>query len=301
MQDYILSCESTCDLTKEQVEASGLFYRNYTYSLGNDFYPDDFYQTVSDTEFYQRMLKGEIAQTSALNPTEYKEYLESFLKDGKDILHVTVSSALTSTVQNIKAAASELAEEYPDRKIYVVDSLGASGGYGLLMLELAERKNNGMDIDTLKKEAEELRSHIAHLFFSTDLRFYIRGGRISKAAGTFAKALSICPLCDMDREGYLVVREKIRTKLKVKERMVEKFIELAKGHENYNGRVLLTHSMCREDAEDVIHMIEEKMPHLKGTIKLNPLGPTIGSHTGPYTVALFFISEDLKPARIEGK
>lgn len=288
MAEYVLSCESAIDLPEEIIREAGLQCMHYEYDLGNDHLTDDSFQSISDEDFYNRMAAGELTKTAAFNQICYEEFFEPFLKEGKDVLHITLSSGLTSTIQNAKLAQEELSERYPDRKILIVDGISACSGYGLLMLELSEKKKNGMTLEELKDAAEDLKMHVSHLFFSTDLTFYIRGGRISKAAGVFASALSICPFCDMDDMGFLIVREKVRTKKKVKLRMVERALELADNGSDYGGRMILTHSNCKEDAEDVLRLLEEKFPQEKGKISLYPIGPTIGAHTGPGTVALFF-------------
>ena len=296
MSDYILSCESAIDISPAMVEEFGLHYMKYRYELGTDALEDDLFQSIPYHEFYQRMLDGEMTKTYAMNENDYMEFFRPFLEEGKDILHVTLSTGLTSTYQNACLAKEELSEEYPNRKIYIVDGISACGGYGVLMASLSEIKKGGADIDTLYEKAEYQKMHTCHLFFSTDLTFYIRGGRISRTAGVFAQALNICPFCDMDEMGYLIVREKVRTKKKVKARMAERMAELAENGTDYDGFCFINHSDCKEDCEDVIALLEEKFPRLKGKIRMNPIGPTIGAHTGPGTVALFFTGAERFPS-----
>ena len=297
MAEYIISCESAVDIPPELAAENGIRMISFHYALDEDEYVDDYYRSISQHDFFRRILDGAISRTSALNTEDYLEYFEPILKEGKDILHITLSSGLSSTYQNCCLAQEILCEKYPNRSIRVLDSLGASSGYGLLVLKTAEiKRSEDLSITELFDRAKELRMHVNHLFFSTDLTFYIRGGRISKTAGVFAQALSICPLCDMDDKGYLVVREKVRTKKKVKQRIVEKAIEYADGHEAYSGKLFVNHSNCKEDAEDVVRLLEERMPQQKGKIRVNPIGPTIGSHTGPGTVAVFFVGAERFPS-----
>ena len=297
MAEYILSCESAFDVPPELAAEKGISLISFHYALDDDEYVDDYYHTISQKEFFQRIIDGAISRTSAINTEAYIEYFEPILKEGKDILHITLSSGLSSTYQNACLAQEILCEKYPNRTIRVIDSLGASSGYGLLVMKTVEIKNKeALTISELFDRVKELRMHVNHLFFSTDLTFYIRGGRISKTAGVFAQALSICPLCDMDDMGFLIVREKVRTKAKVKKRIVEKMIELCKDHENYDDLCFMSHADFKEDAKDIVAMIEEKVPAMKGRILLNPIGPTIGAHTGPGTIALFFIGDGRKPA-----
>ena len=297
MAEYLISCESAVDISPELAAEYGIRVIGFHFELDDDEYVDDYYRTLPQREFYQRIIDGAISRTSAINTEAYIEYFEGLLKEGKDILHITLSSGLSSTYQNACRAQEILSEKYRTQTIRVIDSLGASSGYGLLVMKAALiKKQEDLSISELFDRIKELRMHVNHLFFSTDLTFYIRGGRISKTAGVFAQALSICPLCDMDDMGFLVVREKVRTKTKVKKRIVEKMIELCKDHENYDDLCYISNSDFETDAKEVAAMVEEKVPALKGKILINPIGPTIGAHTGPGTVALFFIGEGRKPS-----
>jgi len=234
------------------------------------------------------MLDGEDTKTSQVSMIEYEEFFEPFLKEGKDIIHVTLSSGLSGTINSANLAAENLRESYPDRKIFIVDSLGASSGYGFLIDTLADLRDKGMGIDELHKFAEENRLHVHHWFFSTDLTFFIRGGRVSKAAGAIGTVLGICPLLNMDSDGLLIPREKLRGKKKVSQRIVEKMVEHADDGKDYSGKCFISHSDCLEDAQYVADLIEKTFPKLNGKVEIFPIGATIGSHTGPGTVAVFF-------------
>jgi len=260
--------------------------------LGDKSYPDDLGQSVPFDEFYARMAAGEMTKTSQVNVDEFAAYFEDFLKEGKDILHVSLSSGLSSSVNSARIAAEELAEKYPDRKIYVVDSLGASSGYGLFMDKLADLRDEGKTIEEVRDFAEENRLKLHHWFFSTDLTFYVRGGRISKAAGWFGTALKICPLLNMDDEGHLIPRQKIRGKKAVIQQIVKEMENHAQGGHDYNGKCFISMSACYDDARAVADLVEEKFPHLNGKVMINNIGTTIGSHTGPGTVALFFWGDE---------
>lgn len=205
-----------------------------------------------------------------------------------DILHVTLSSGISGVLNSALAACNVLQEEFPERKIYIVDSLGASSGYGLIMDKLSQLRAEGMTIDQVHDWVEEHKLNLHHWFFSTDLSFYIKGGRISKASGFFGHALKICPLLNMDNLGRLIPRYKIRTKKKVFKATVDKMEEMADGGLEYSDKCYLSHSACLEDAQTVARMIEERFPKLNGKVEINSVGTTIGSHTGPGTVAVFF-------------
>ena len=288
MSDFCLTCESTADLSAERFRARGIRYACFHFELGGTQYNDDMGESVSPEELFQRMIDGEDTKTSQISTGEYETFFESILKEVKDILHISLSTGLSGTYNAACAAKELLAERYPDRKLYIVDSLGASSGYGLIMETLADMRDEGMGIDELYAWITEHRLEMHHWFFSTDLTFYIRGGRVSKTAGTIATVLGICPLLNMDYEGHLIPREKIRTKKKVIRRIVEKMEENARDGHDYDGKVFISQSVCMGDAKAVAALVEEKFPKMKGKVEIWPIGATIGSHTGPGTVALFF-------------
>ena len=189
-------------------------------------------------------------------------------------------------------ARDTLREKYPDRRIYVVDSLAASSGYGLLMDKLADLRDGGMDIEELYRWAEDNKLKLQHWFFTSDLTYLIRGGRVSKAAGLVGSMLNICPLLNVDFKGRLINRAKVRTKRKVIQAMVDKMKEHAQGGTDYNGKCYMSQSACMEDARAVADLVEEAFPKLQGKVEINNIGTTIGSHTGPGTVALFFWGDE---------
>lgn len=288
MNSYILSCCSTVDLTPEHLEKRDISYICFHYELDGKEYIDDLGKTLSMNDFYKAMSGGAMTKTSQVNADEYEKYFESFVKEGKDIIHVCLSSGLSGTINSALIAKSNLEEKYPDRKIYIIDSLGASSGYGLLMETLADLRDNGMSIEELAQWTEENKLHMHHWFFSTDLTFYIRGGRISKTAGFFGGMLNICPLLNMDNLGRLIPRYKIRTKKKVINAIVDRMMENAKDGVDYSGKCFISQSACYEDAKEVARLVQEKFPKINGEVIINDIGTTIGSHTGPGTVALFF-------------
>ena len=288
MPDYILSCCSTADLSKEHFESRNIQYICFHYKLNGVDYFDDLGQSIPFEEFYQRMDSGEDTQTSQINVTEYLEYFESFLSEGKDILHLTLSSGISGSYNSAINAAKIAKERYPERKIYIVDSLAASSGFGLLMDKLADLRDGGMDIDQLRDWAEENKLYLHHWFFSSDLKFFIKGGRVSKTAGTVGTILGICPLLNVDHEGHLTARAKVRTKKKVIQEIVKRMEEGAEGGLSYSGKCYISQSACVEDAKEVAKLIEERFPNLDGKVLINYVGTTIGSHTGPGTVALFY-------------
>ena len=221
MADYILSGCSAADLTREHFERINVKYICFHYMMDDVLYPDDLGATMSAEEFYRRMSEGAMTKTSQVNVDEYVNYFEEFLKEGKDILHLCLSSGISGTVNSAMIARDDLQEKYPDRKIYVIDSLAASAGLGLFMDMLADMRDEGKSIDELKEFAEENRLFIHHWFFTTDLTYLVRGGRVNKTAGFVGNLLNICPLLNVNDEGKLIARDKIRTTKKVMRAAVE--------------------------------------------------------------------------------
>lgn len=288
MSNYIISCCSTADLAKEHFEKRDIKYICFHYELDGKQYLDDLGISMSFDDFYKAMQDGAETRTSQVNVAEYEEYFETFLAEGKDVLHVTLSSGISGSNNSANIARELLEEKYPDRKIYIVDSLGASSGFGLLMDKLADLRDAGKDIDEVYQWVEENKLKLQHWFFSTDLTFYVKGGRISKTSGFVGSVLNICPLLNIDANGKLIPRQKIRTKRKVIDTIVKQMEAFAENGLAYDGKCYISQSACYEDAKAVAELIESRFPNLNGKVLINPIGTTIGSHTGPGTVALFF-------------
>ena len=290
--NFVLSCCSTADLTNEHFLSRGIHYICFHYSLNGKEYPDDLGQTIPFHEFYQAMANGAETKTSQISVGEFDTYFRGFLDQGLDILHVTLSSGISGVYNSACSAADMLREEYPDRKIYIVDSLGASSGYGLLMDKLADLKDDGKTIDEVREFALSHRLNLHHWFFSTDLTFYIKGGRVTKTAGFVGTLLKICPLLNMDDLGRLIPRFKIRTKQAVIKKIVEKMKEHVQAGSEYSGKGSISNSDCYDDARAVADLVEASFPKLDGKVEIYSVGNLIGSHTGPGTVALFFWGDE---------
>ena len=294
MASYALTCCSTADLTHEHFVARDIQYVCFHFTLNGETYPDDLGQSIPFPIFYQAMANGAETSTSQVNISEYLDFFTPILKSGRDILHVCLSSGLSGSYNSASSAALIAREQFPDRKIYIVDSLGASSGYGLIMETLADLRDGGMDIDTLHQWIEENKLRMNHWFFSTDLSFYVKGGRISKTAGFIGGVLGICPLLNMDEQGHLIPRAKIRSKKKVIQEMLLRMEQYADNGLDYDGRCFISQSECYDDARALADLIEARFPKLNGKVEINYVGTTIGSHTGPGTVALFFWGRDRK-------
>lgn len=288
MSNYIISCCSTADLSKEHFERRNVQCIFFTFELDGKSYPDDLGQSIPFDQFYQAMEAGASTKTSQINMEDYLHFFEGFLSAGQDVLHIDFSSGLSGSVNSARLAADMLREKYPGRKLFVIDSLAASSGYGLLVDKAADLRDEGMDIDTLAQWVEDNKLRLHHWFFSTTLKYYIRGGRVSKTAGIVGGILGICPLLHVDEAGKLIPMEKIRTKKKVKEAILSKMQKFADGGQNYCEKVYISNSYCLEDATDVAKAVEAAFPKMKGKVLINSIGTVIGSHAGPGTVALFF-------------
>lgn len=288
MGDYIISACSTADLTKEQFEKYDIKYIYFHYSLDGVVYPDDLGQTMSFDEFYQKMAEGAMTATSQVNPDEFIEFFTPFLEEGKDILHCTLSSGISGVYNSALVARDELRERYPDRKIIVIDSLCAATGYGMLMAEVAERRNNGTGIDELAQWITEARHRLEHWLYVSDLKYLVRGGRLSRTSGFLGNMLNICPIISVSDDGKLASREKVRGKKKAARRLVEKMTELADGGTDYSGKCWMSMSASMEDAKYVRELLKQTFPNIQGDIIINSIGTVIGSHTGPGTVVVYF-------------
>lgn len=291
MQNYVITTCSTADVNPEYLKSRNIDYLAFSFCLDEKMHKDDMGVSMPHSEFYSAMKKGATTSTSQPNVDEIKDFFKPYLDKGQDIIHLMLSSGLSGAMTSAKIAVEELKEEYPSNKIYVVDSLGASSGMALLVDQMAKLRDSGMEIDELYKWTEENKLNVHHWFFTTDLTYFVKGGRISKVSGWFGTILKICPLLNVDVNGKLVAREKIRGKANVIKQIVKKMEENAFDSVNYSQGCMISHSDVYDDAKAVADIIEEKFPNLKGKIEINSIGTTIGSHTGPGTVALFFMGK----------
>ncbi|WP_313184589.1 DegV family protein [Lacrimispora sp.] len=288
MGSFILTCCSTVDMNKEFFEQRQIPYVCFHYTMDGVTYPDDLGQSIPFPEFYDRIAKGAAPVTSQVNVEEYCDFFEPFLKEGKDILHLTLSSGISGTYNSACVAREEMSSRYPDRKIVIVDSLGASSGYGLLTDSVADLRDKGVSLEEAAEWTENNKLFVHHWFFSTDLTSFKRGGRISATSAMLGTVLNICPLMSVDDTGHLVPRQKIRTKKKAIQEIINTMEAHAKGGRDYSGKCFLSYSACENDAREVAVLVEERFQKLSGKVLLNSIGAVIGSHTGPGTVALFF-------------
>ncbi|MBQ3927507.1 MAG: DegV family protein [Clostridia bacterium] len=288
MAEFVISTCSTFDLTKEHADSRDISVIYFHYSKNGERLDDDMFQSVTPAEFYGSMVAGADMKTSQINTGEFLEYFGKFLKDGKDVIHFSLSSGISGVYSAAETAAKQLRTEFPDRKLYVIDSLAASGGLGLLVDQAADLRDEGKTIDEVRDWVEQNKLRLHHWFFSTDLTFYIKGGRVSKVSGAIGGMLGICPLLNVSVDGKLVPRAKVRPKKKVIIEMVKRMEEHAENGYDYSGKVYMTQSECLPDAQAVADLITSKFPKMQGKVEITSIGAVIGIHTGPGTVALFF-------------
>lgn len=288
MNEYVIVTDSSADLDDAEVKELDLQVIPLKFTLNGvtySDYPDN--RDMDPHEFYDRLRAGEVATTAALNMEDAKGVFEPILKDGKDVLMLAFSSGLSSSCQACLLAAGELAEEYPDRKIYVVDTLCASRGQGLLVYHTVMKKRAGATIEEARDFAENNKLHLCHWFTVDDLMFLKRGGRVSATAAALGTMLSIKPVLHVDDEGHLINMSKSRGRKGSIKAIVDKAAELA--IDPGNQTMFICHGDCPEDARQLAQMVEERF----GTkdIRIGYTGTVIGAHSGPGTLALFFLGE----------
>jgi len=293
---YVLSTCTACDLSKDVFDRYDIKYLGFHYMINGKSYTDDLGKTMTIEEFYDKIRAGADTFTSQVSVGEYVDHFRELLQSGQDVLHTCLSSGISSTVQSANAAVEMLKSEFPDRRIYIVDSLCASSGFGLFNVMLAQRREAGEDIESLYNWAMEHRSDVSHWFCSTDLKYYIKGGRVSKVSGIIGGIFDICPLLCVSPEGKLKVISKVRTKKKVLTALVDKMEQHAFDGRRYDGLCYISHSSCIDDAKFVRDLILQRFNHVKD-IPIFDIGTTIGCHTGTGTVALFFLGDEREDAR----
>ena len=288
MENYILSCCSTMDLRKGWAEERGVNLIYAKFFLEGEEFRDDFYESISQDKLFERMLSGEKSQTTQVNTEEYIGSFRKYLEQGQDIFHICLSSGVSGTFNSCHIAKDILLEEFPERKIEIVDSLMASCGYGLLVDKACELKKQGLDMETLRIEVEKWRNRLHGYFFTSDLRFFIQGGRVSKAAGFIGGLLKICPVLKITEEGKLKPIEKARGKKQAMENILSKMEK-----EGYlsTEKCFISHSACPLDAKKLAESIRDRF-HPEGNIEIFDIGGTIACHTGPGTVSSFFFGKE---------
>lgn len=284
---YTLASDATLDLPMDLVEKYNLLIVPMAFTLDGEeilHFPDE--RNMTTEAFYEALREGKMSVTSQINPATYIEYFTPVLEKGEDILYVAFTSGLSGTYQSAILAKGMLEEDFPDRKIYVIDSLCASAGLGYFMNLTAQKKEAGMDIDELKDWVLANRTRVAHWFTVDDLFHLQRGGRLSFAEAMLGSALKIKPIISVDGEGKLYVENKVRGNKKSEEYMIAKINDTMDEEEH---TVFIGHGDCEERA---IALKEKLLEKTKAeNIRITKIGPIIGSHTGPGMLAVLFLKK----------
>lgn len=290
--NFQLSCESTVDLPYEYVVKRNMSVIFYSYVIDGVEYEDNMERSVeARKKFYNLIKGGSMPSTSQINEYKYEEYFENLLKQG-DVLHITLGTGMTPSYKNACKAAEILKDKYPDRKLVIVDSLCSSGGYGLLVDYCADLRDEGKSIEEIKDWVESNCNKVHHQFFSTNLKYFRRSGRVSGPSAIVGSILKICPLMRLNQEGKIVAYDKVRlTKNAIKETVLTIVNNIQNGKE-YDGKMFIYHSESIELAKELEKEIIEQIPNMNGRIKMLNIGNIIASHCGSGTVAVSFIGNE---------
>lgn len=289
MSDFVILTDSSADLGADMVQQLDVQVLPLSFSMGQQIYhnyPDN--REIDPHAFYQLLRQGEVATTSAVNVAQYTDALEPLLQAGKDVLILAFSSGLSTTYNSSRIAVEELSEKYPERKLYTVDTLCASLGQGLLVYLAAKLRSEGRSIDEVRDWAEENKLHMCHQFTVDDLHFLKRGGRISATTAVVGSMLQIKPVLHVDNEGHLINIAKARGRQASLKALVDKMEKTA--IDPANQVVFISHGDCLEDAHTVEKMVKERFGVKE--VYINYVGPVIGAHSGPGTLALFYVGSE---------
>lgn len=289
--DFEIVTDSCCSLLEDMIDDFGIHVLPLTFMVDGE---DEVYQSYLKGErtdlkqFYTMMREGKVFKTSLPNLAESEALFRELLGSGRDVLYIAFSSGLSGTYQALSLMAAQLQEEFPERKIHVVDSLAASGGQGLLVWYAVQHARAGESIDQVRDWLEENKLHLAHWFTVDDLMFLFRGGRVSKTAAWAGTLLNIKPVLHVDDEGHLIPMEKVRGRKKSLNALID-HMEKSANKPISDQMVFITHGDCIEDAEYVAAKIKERFGVKE--VVINYVDPVIGAHSGPGTMALFFLAD----------
>lgn len=287
MSKYIISAGTTADLSYEHFKKRDISYIDFYFNLDGVEYVDDLGRTMSFSDFYKKMAEGAMSRTSQPNVEQFISYFTPFLENGQDVIHLSLSSALSGEFNSARLAKEELEQKYPKRKIFVIDSKAASGGFGLLIDKLADLRDEGMNITELASWTEVNKLRLNHWFYTTDLKYFVRGGRLTKLSGFMGNLLHINPLLHVNELGELIPKYKVVGQRRVQIKTLELVRELADHGLEYADKVYINHAEMLDDALSLERTVKNRFKNVKEVV-INYIGTTIGAHTGPGTVAIFF-------------
>lgn len=288
MKNFIITTDTTCDLPAEYIRSHGIGMLSLTYTLNEATYSREHPLPVRD--FYDHMRNGSLPTTSQANPEEAKALFEQIIREqDADILHIAFSSGLSGSYNSSRIAANELLEEYPKHRIIVIDSLCASLGEGLLVHKAVCLKEQGRSLDETAAWLEENKLHLVHNFTVDDLFHLYRGGRVSKTAAFVGTMINLKPILHVDDEGHLIPLAKVRGRKKSLAALVDAMEKQVGGWRDKNDIIFISHGDCEEEAQLVADLIKKRLGY--ESFLINYVGPTIGAHTGPGVIALFYMGD----------
>ncbi len=288
MKNFAITTDTTCDLPQNYLQQHNITLLPLYYSFDGTVYGEKVF--LEPKEFYDRMRKGAMPTTMAVNPGTVREVFTELLDKGYDILHIAFSSALSGSCSVAATTARELCDERPDAKIIVIDSLCASLGEGLLVHKAVKLKENGKTLDEVVDWLEKNKLHLCHLFTVDDLHHLHRGGRVTKAAAIIGTLINVKPVLHVDNEGRLIPLNNVRGRKKALISLVDGMEEKLKNYNGLNEDIFISHGDSEEDAQYVADLIKERFGI--NNFLIHYVSPTIGSHSGPGTIALFFMGRE---------
>lgn len=286
MNNSVLLCDSNGEVWHTEADKLHLNYISMPYTLDNKEYFYDLGKETDFASFYGAIRKGSVPITSALNPHNYTEILEPYYKEGKDVLYISFSHAMSGTFNQLEKSINELKKTYPNRKTTVFNTNSISMGAGLQMMEAAKLKNSGKSDKEIVAHLKKFTDRVAVIFMVNDLMHLKRGGRLSAAQAFAGSMLSLKPIITLDENGSLKVVRKIIGKRKVLAEMAQKVVEDL-DDENYD--VYVMHADCEKDGQTLVDKIKEGRPN--ATVNLQMVGPVIGSHCGPGTIGVIYVAK----------
>ena len=292
MAGFILSCGSTADIPYAELAARGVRVIFYTYTIDGEEFVDDMGRDPDALPaFYEKLAAGAMPTTSQINVFGYYQYFSELLMQG-DVLHLAFTSGMSGAANNAITAAGMLREQFPQRRITVIDTTCASAGYGMLVCSAADMRDRGCGMEETAQWVRDNCRCLHQQFFSTDLTHFRRSGRVSGLAAAFGTILGVCPLMQVDYDGRIVAYDKVRGRTRAVERTAEWMERHARGGRDYDDYCFINHSNCPETAETLRDILEERFPKLKGKIRIYTIGTIIGSHSGPGTVTVYFYGDE---------
>lgn len=295
--NFILSCESTCDLPHGYVSSRDIPILFYSYTIDDEVFEDNMGRDPEALPaFYAKLDAGKMANTSQINTFRYEEFFRELLAQG-DVLHIALGSGMSASVSNAAEAAKTVAPEFPDRKLIVIDSLSACGGIGLILDDAADMRDAGATIDEVAQWLNENLLRMYHRFYATNLMHLRRGGRVSGPTAAIGTVLGIIPIMRLDEVGKIFSYSKVRGKKAAIDSMVKSALENARGGKDYDGKLFICQADCMDDAKATADALQAALP--KAKISIYDIGSVIASHTGRGTVAIFFWGDKDRPAREE--